>query len=163
MSQHQAEVVWQRGDGDDFVAGRYSRRHRVRFDGGAQFSGSSSPHVVPLPWSDAAAIDPEEAFVAALASCHMLCFLGLAAAAGWSVERYCDAAVGTLAKNEAGKLAVTLVVLRPFVEWSGDRQPSAAALTKLHHRAHEECFIASSVKTEVRCEPQLSANKPGSA
>ena len=102
-----AETIWRRGDAspEDFVGRRYSRRHRLRFDGGVEVPGSSSPHVVPLPYSDAAAVDPEEAFVSALSSCHLLWFLDIAARAGWCVDRYADAATGVMRKNEAGKLA----------------------------------------------------------
>jgi organic hydroperoxide reductase OsmC/OhrA len=153
MSQYQAEVIWERG-AQDFASGRYSRAHRWHFDGGAEVPASSSPHIVKLPWSDASAVDPEEAFVASLASCHMLFFLSFAAAGGWVVERYRDAAFGTLARDAAGKLAMTEVVLRPTVTFSGERRPAAAEIEALHHRSHDECFIANSVKTMVRCEPQ---------
>ena len=155
MAHHTAEAIWTRGDAsrEDFVANRYSRRHLLRFDGGAELPGSSSPHVVPLPWSDATAVDPEEAFVASLSSCHMLWFLSLAARDSFCVDRYADAATGLMAKNAAGRVAMTVVVLHPEVEFSGVRLPSRADIERLHHEAHEECFIANSVKTEVRCEP----------
>ena len=155
MAHHTAEAIWTRGDAsrEDFVANRYSRRHLLRFDGGAQLPGSSSPHVVPLPWSDATAVDPEEAFVASLSSCHMLWFLSLAARDRFCVDRYADAATGLMAKNAAGRVAMTVVVLHPEVEFSGERLPSRADIERLHHEAHDECFIANSVKTEVRCEP----------
>jgi organic hydroperoxide reductase OsmC/OhrA len=149
MSEYTAEVIWVRGE-QDFLSGRYSRRHLLRFDGGAEVAGSSSPHVVPLPLSDAAAVDPEEAFVAALASCHMLFFLSIAASRRFCVERYRDGAVGTLAKNVDGRLAMTEVLLRPEVEFSGPRMPTQQELDDMHHRSHEQCFIANSVKTEVR-------------
>lgn len=152
MSEYTAEVVWQRDD-QPFLDHRYSRRHRIRFDGGAEVPGSSSPHVVPLPYSDPAAVDPEEAFVASLASCHMLWFLGLAAKRGFRIDRYADAAVGVMATNEAGKLAMTRVTLRPSVQFSGDALPTREDIHALHHAAHDACFIASSVKSEVRCEP----------
>ena len=146
-----ATITWQR-EGAPFTDNRYSRAHEWHFDGGAVVKASSSPHVVRVPMSDASAVDPEEAFVASLSSCHMLWFLSLSASKGWVVDAYRDEAVGTMAKNEAGKLAMTLVILRPEVTFEG-RQPSNEELRELHHRAHEECFIASSVKTEVRCEP----------
>ena len=114
---------------------------------------SSSPSVVKLPFSHPAAVDPEEMFVASLPSCHMLWFLSLAAGDGWCVDRYEDDAAGTMAKNAEGRVAMTVVTLRPRVVFAG-RQPTAAELHALHHRAHEECFIANSVKTEVRCEPR---------
>lgn len=154
MSEYTAEVAWQRGD-QPFLDHRYSRRHLLRFDGGIEVPGSSSPHVVPLPYSDAAAVDPEEAFVASLSSCHMLWFLGLAAKRGFRVDRYVDAAVGVMAPNEAGKLAMTVVTLRPSVRFSGEVLPTAQDIHALHHAAHDACFIASSVKSEVRCEPVI--------
>ena len=150
-----AETIWRRGDAseDDFVARRYSRRHRLRFDGGIEVPGSASPHVVPLPYSDAAAVDPEEAFVSALSSCHMLWFLDLASRAGFCVDRYADSATGVMRKNDAGQLAMTSVVLHPAVEFSGAKRPSREDVERLHHAAHDACFIANSVKTAVRCEP----------
>lgn len=153
MSDYRAEVVWERGD-DDFLSGHYSRRHLMRFDGGAEVAGSASPQVVPVPLSDAAAVDPEEAFVAALASCHMLFFLSIAANRKFCVERYRDAAVGTMATNADGKLAMTEVTLRPVVEFSGERLPTQQELDRMHHRSHELCYIANSVRSEVRCVSQ---------
>lgn len=155
MSEYTAVVVWQRGD-QPFLDNRYSRRHLMRFDGGVEVPGSSSPHVVPLPYSDPAAVDPEEAFVASLASCHMLWFLSLAAKRGFRVDRYVDAAEGVMAPNEAGKLAMTVVTLRPSVQFSGDARPTREEIDALHHAAHDACFIASSVKSEVRCEPAFT-------
>ncbi len=152
MTHYSAEVLWHRGT-DDFLANRYSRRHLLRFDGGLEVPGSSSPHVVPLPYSDAAALDPEEAFVASLASCHMLWFLSIAGKRGFCVDSYHDAATGVMAKNADGKLAMTIVTLKPDAKFSGERLPSPEQLDQLHHEAHEACFIASSVKTDVRCEP----------
>ena len=152
MSEYEAVVLWSR-DGAVFSDNRYSRGHRWQFDGGIEVPASSSPTVVPLPLSVAAAVDPEEAFVASLSSCHMLQFLYLAAKRGCVVDSYRDAAVGVLAKDSAGKLAMTRVTLRPEVHFTGDRRPTADEALALHHHAHEECFIASSVKTDVRCEP----------
>jgi organic hydroperoxide reductase OsmC/OhrA len=151
MARYTAEIVWNRGDAA-FSDNKYSRRHVWRFDGGVAVPGSSSPHVVPLPYSDAAAVDPEEAFVAALSSCHMLWFLSIAAKRGFVVDQYRDAAEGVMAKNAEGRLAMTLVTLRPEARFSG-RLPDAQELDALHHEAHAQCFIANSVKTEVRCEP----------
>ena len=151
MTECLATVRWRRS-GAVFTDNRYSRAHEWRFDGGAVVTASSSPHVVRVPLSDPAAVDPEEAFVASLASCHMLWFLSLAAQAGFVVEEYEDAAVGVLAKNEEGKLAITVVTLRPKVIFAGTA-PTDAELARLHERAHEECFIARSVKTELRVEP----------
>jgi organic hydroperoxide reductase OsmC/OhrA len=152
MSQYETVVVWDR-NGAAFTDNRYSRGHRWLFDGGVEVPASSSPKVVPLPLSVAAAVDPEEAFVASLSSCHMLWFLSAAAKRGFVVDRYRDAAVGVLASDSSGKLAMTVVTLRPGVRFVGARQPTAGELTAMHHEAHEQCFIASSVKTDVRCEP----------
>jgi organic hydroperoxide reductase OsmC/OhrA len=156
MAQYTAEVLWLRNE-QDFISNRYSRRHLLRFDGGVEVAGSSSPHVVPLPMSDAAAIDPEEAFVASLSSCHMLWFLSIAAKRKFCVDRYFDAAVGTMGKNADGKFAMLVVTLKPEVIFSGERVPTAEQIEHMHHEAHEECFIANSVKTEVRCEPVCAA------
>jgi organic hydroperoxide reductase OsmC/OhrA len=152
MGRYTATAEWQRGDAA-FVDQRYSRRHTLRFDGGAELPASSSTQNVPLPMSDPAAVDPEELFVASLASCHLLWFLGIAAGRGFRVDRYQDDADGTLAKDAAGRLVMTVVTLRPRVEWSGDAQPSAAEVDAMHHEAHQRCFIANSVTTDVRCEP----------
>jgi len=155
MADHTCIVTWERGAAD-FVDRRYSRAHTWTFDGGAVVRGSSSPHVVPPPGSDPAGVDPEEAFVASLSSCHMLWFLDLAARRGYRVDRYVDNAVGTMGRNAAGKLAMTRVVLRPAVTVGPGPQPDAQALAELHHQAHDQCFIANSVITDVRCEPVLS-------
>ena len=152
MSHYTAETLWERKDAD-FLDNRYSRRHLLRFDGGLEVPGSSSPSVVPLPMSDASALDPEEAFVSSLSSCHMLWFLTMAVKRKFRVDRYFDAATGVMDKNAEGKVAMTIVTLHPEVTFSGDHQPSREELHKLHHDAHEACFIANSVKTEVRCEP----------
>ena len=154
MGSYTAEIEWVRGD-QDFLSNRYSRRHVIRFDGGVELPGSSSPHVVPVPQSDPAAVDPEEAFVASIASCHMLWFLSIAAKRKYCVDRYADSPVGVMGKNPAGKEYVAQVTLHPTVAFSGDRIPTPAELQALHHRAHEECFIANSVLTEIRCEPVL--------
>jgi organic hydroperoxide reductase OsmC/OhrA len=152
MAEHKAVVAWSR-DGGDFLGNRYSRGHRWIFDGGLEVPASSSPHVVPLPLSVAAAVDPEEAFVASLSSCHMLWFLSLAAKRKFVVESYRDEAVGVLGKNELGQRAMTRVTLHPEVRFGGDRPPTAGEVVALHHDAHAQCFIARSVKAEVRCEP----------
>ena len=153
MSEYTAEVLWERDPAQDFLGNRYSRKHLLRFDGGAEVPGSSAPSSVPLPMSDASAVDPEEAFVASLSSCHMLWFLSIACKRKFVVDRYVDAAVGVMARNEQGKLAMTLVTLRPAVTFSGEHRPTRDELEQLHHKAHEECYIANSVKTEVLCEP----------
>ena len=153
MTSHKAELLWLRDD-QTFLDHRYSRRHLLRFDGGLEIAASSSPHVVRPPLSDPAAVDPEEAFVAALASCHMLWFLDIAARRKFRVDRYSDAAVGVMDRNGDGKLAMTLVTLHPQVAFSGEHRPTREQVEAMHHAAHDECFIANSVKTEVRCEPK---------
>lgn len=153
MAQYKSTVLWRRDDNESFSDHRYSRRHSWHFDGGAVVPGSSSPHVVPLPYSDPAGVDPEEAFVASLSSCHMLWFLDIAARAGWVVDDYRDDAVGTMARNDHGQLAMTRVTLHPAVQFALARAPKRDELLDLHHRAHASCFIANSVKSEVVCEP----------
>lgn len=155
MASYTAEVFWERGE-QAFTDNKYSRKHVLRFDGGIEVAGSSSPHVVPPPYSEAAAIDPEEAFVSSLSSCHMLWFLSLAVKRKLVVDRYRDVATGVMAKNAEGRWAMTTVTLHPEVHFSG-RQPTREELDELHHEAHEQCFIANSVKTDVRCEPVYSA------
>lgn len=152
MSEHRATVAWQREAAAEFRRGLYSRRHQWRFDGGAVIAASPSPSVVPAPWSDPTAVDPEEAFIAALASCHMLWFLSLAAERGWVVDAYEDQAVGTLGRIAPGRQAITDVVLRPRIAFSGATQPSVAQIDELHEAAHERCFIANSVTTRIRIE-----------
>jgi len=151
MSDHRSSVTWERG-GAAFTDNRYSRAHSWRFDGGAVVPASASPHVVPVPLSDPAAVDPEEAFVAALSSCHMLTFLWLAAKRGFVVDSYSDDAVGRMGANAEGREAVTHVVLRPAIRFSGQRTPSESEVRDLHHAAHEQCFIANSVTTVVTVE-----------
>jgi organic hydroperoxide reductase OsmC/OhrA len=152
MSTYTAALVWERG-AQDFLTNKYSRRHLIRFDGGAEVLGSSSPSVVPPPGSDPAGVDPEEAFVASLSSCHMLWFLAIAAKRGFVVDRYEDNPVGLMERNAERKFAMSVVTLRPKIAFSGDKQPTAEELDQLHHKAHEECYIANSVKTEIRVEP----------
>lgn len=152
MSRHTASISWAR-DGAVFTDDRYSRAHRWRFDGGIEVPASASPHVVPEPLSVAEAVDPEEAFVASLASCHMLWFLAIAAKRGFVVESYRDEAAGVIERNADGVLAMTRVTLRPEVAFGGETRPSAAEHEAMHHEAHEKCFIAASVRTDVRCEP----------
>ena len=151
MAEYTAVIHWQR-NGAAFTDKRYSRGHVWHFDGGSSVPGSSSPHSVKLPYSVEAAVDPEEAFVASISSCHMLWFLDIAARAGWVVDDYRDDALGVMAHNAAGKLAMTEVTLRPAVAFVG-KQPSADELAQLHHHAHEECYIANSVRTEIRVVP----------
>jgi organic hydroperoxide reductase OsmC/OhrA len=147
MAEHRATVSWRRDEGD-FTKGHYSRAHVWRFDGGIEVRASAAPTVVPAPWSVADAVDPEEAFVASLSACHMLTFIDVARHAGFVVDAYDDAAVGRLAKNAEGRRAITTVTLSPKIAFAG-RQPTEAELASLHHRAHEGCFIANSVRTTV--------------
>lgn len=151
MSTHTATIRWSRTGEGDFSKGQYSRAHEWAFDGGAVVPASPSPHVVPAPWSDAHGVDPEEAFVASLSSCHMLFFIDFARRAGLVIDEYVDQAEGVIEKRPDGKMAMTGVTLRPRVTWTGD-QPDGAAIADLHHRAHEACFIANSVTTEVTVE-----------
>ena len=151
MASYLATVGWSLRDGDDFAAGRYSRGHVVSFDGGLIMPASASPHVVGNKYSVAEAVDPEEMLVAAIASCHMLTFLHVARLAGFVAASYEDAAEGTMSPNARGKLWVSRVVLRPKIVWTGEG-PDAARLAALHEAAHEECFIANSVTTEIVVE-----------
>jgi organic hydroperoxide reductase OsmC/OhrA len=146
--EYRATIAWQRGADEAFTDNKYSRGHAWRFDGGIEVLASSSPSVVPR-YSVEAAVDPEEAFVASLSSCHMLFFLSFAARAGLRVESYEDQAVGEMAKNATGKVYVAKVTLHPDIVFSGDKRPTEAEVHNLHHRAHEECFIANSVTSEV--------------
>ena len=151
MSDHTAIVEWVRGD-QPFTDHKYARAHDWTFDGGAVVRGSSAPTSVPVPMSDPAAVDPEEALVAAVSACHMLFFLALAAKAGFVVDRYRDAAAATLGRDDRGRMSITQVVLRPAIDWSG-AGPDAAALDDLHHQSHRLCYIANSIRAEVRVEP----------
>jgi organic hydroperoxide reductase OsmC/OhrA len=150
MADHRATIVWQSAAAaGDFTKGKYSREHTWSFDGGITVDASPSPSVVPVPWSNPAHVDPEEAFVASIASCHMLTFLYVAAKAGFTVASYRDEAIGVLTKNERGVPWISKVTLAPVIVYAGDKQPSADELDKLHHAAHDGCFIANSVKTEI--------------
>jgi organic hydroperoxide reductase OsmC/OhrA len=149
MAEYRATVEW-RSNGD-FREGRYSRAHSLSFDGGAVVPGSASPHVVPPPLSDPAGVDPEEALVASASACHMLWFLHLARDSGLDVAAYRDEALGTMAKDERGRMAMTRIALRPAIEFAGD-PPAPDALARLHREAHERCFIANSLRTEIVVE-----------
>ena len=137
----------------DFARGRYSREHRWTFDGGIEVEASASPSVVPAPWSNPRGVDPEEAYVAAISSCHMLTFLFAASKAGFTVTHYRDEAVGVMTKTPQGVAWVSRVTLAPRITYAGDKQPTADDVARLHHAAHEGCFIASSVKTEIVVAP----------
>lgn len=152
MSEYQAKIIWNRDENEPFIDNKYSRGHQWEFDGGTIVPASSSPHIVPLPYSVEANVDPEEAFIATLSSCHMLFFLGIAAKQRFVVDSYIDNPLGIMEKAADGKVWVTRVTLRPKIEFSGDRQPNPKQIEKIHHQSHEQCFIANSVKTEVVVE-----------
>ena len=153
MSLHTATVRWTRSPGEDFSRGRYSRAHEWAFDGGAVVRASASPENVPSGTADACGVDPEEAFIAAISSCHMLFFIDYARREGFVVDSYHDEATGIMEKRPDDKIAVTSITLRPRVEWSEDLKPGEAEIALLHHRSHEDCFIANSVNTKVTVEP----------
>ena len=152
MSEYYATISWTRGQDEPYIDNKYSRGHSWTFDGGTTVQASSSHHVVPLPYSVEANVDPEEAFVAALSSCHMLFFLSIAAKKRYVIDRYTDDAVGVMEKGSDGKISMTKVTLRPDVKFSGDNRPTLEQLEKIHHQSHEQCFIANSVKTEIVIE-----------
>jgi organic hydroperoxide reductase OsmC/OhrA len=151
MSTYTATIRWSRKGAEGFAKGQYSRAHEWAFDGGLTVPASPSPHIVPAPWNDPNGVDPEEAFVASLSSCHMLFFVDFARRDGFVIDDYVDEAEGVLEKRDDGKIAMTRVTLHPRVTWGGN-PPDAAAIVDLHHRAHDACFIANSVTTEVTIE-----------
>ena len=148
MSEHKATISWSRGE-REFSYDAYSRDHTWRFDSGVEVGGSAAPAYLGNP----KLVDPEEAFVASAASCHMLTFLAIAARKRWIVDRYEDAATGYMEKNAEGRLAITRVVLRPNIRFGGPRAPSAQEIEQVHHQAHENCFIANSVRSEIVVAP----------
>ena len=152
MFEYKANITWHRQIDEEFVQSKYSRGHEWSFDGGTTIPASSSPHIVPLPYSVEANVDPEEAFVAALSSCHMLLFLSIAAKRRFVVDTYIDNAVGIMEQDENGRFSISKVVLRPEIVFSGDKQPSKEQVKKMHHQSHTQCFIANSVKTTVITE-----------
>lgn len=154
MANHSVKIIWERGD-QNFLDNRYSRKHTIQFDGGLEIPASSSPSNVPVPLSDESAADPEELLIAALSNCHMLWFLAIAAKRGFRVDSYVDDTTGTMAKNAKGKLFLAQATLNPVTYFSGDKIPTQEELEQLHHKAHEECFIANSVLTEITCKPIL--------
>lgn len=159
MSEHRASIRWRKQAADrDFLSGRYSREHTWTFDGGLTIAASPSPSVVPTPWSNPAHVDPEEAFVASIASCHFLTFLFLASRQGLVVEAYEDDPVGVTEKNDRGIPWVARVVLSPRITWGTSRHPTAVEEEQLHHAAHEQCFISNSVKTAIVVEPHTPAH-----
>ena len=151
MSNYSATVRWSSPDEAAFAGGRYSRRHEWAFDGGAVISASASPDNVPQGTADETGIDPEEAFVAAISSCHMLFFLDYARRAGFVVRSYVDEAIGRMEKRD-GKIALTRVTLRPQISFAGAMRPNADDIARLHHQSHQDCFIANSIRSEVIIE-----------
>lgn len=154
MSDYLATVNWTSGDGN-FLAKQYSRTHEWHFDGGAVVAASASPHIVPTPWSSPENVDPEEAFVASLASCHMLFFLSIAASKKFVVQSYSDSASGKMEKNPQGNYAIKKVFLRPVVKFAKGTLASEAAVMEIHRLAHDKCFIANSVTAEILIEPVI--------
>ncbi len=148
MSEHKAIIKWKCAS-PDFLKGKYSREHTWSFDGGITVAASSSPTVVPVPFSNPANVDPEEAFVASISSCHMLTYLYLAGRQGFQVDSYEDEAVGVMTKNEQGVPWISQVTLSPQIVYGSGKPPTPADEERLHHLAHEQCFIANSIKTEV--------------
>ena len=156
MADYTATIQWHRTGSSNFCDNRYSRSHTWSFDGGVEVPASSSPHVVPVPMSELNAVDPEEAFIASLSSCHMLWFLSIAARHGFVVDSYEDSVMGVMGKDSAGKVSITTVTLSPRTVFSSDKQPTATELEEMHHLAHNSCFIANSVKSEVHCKPVIT-------
>ncbi|NQY34453.1 MAG: OsmC family protein [Alteromonadaceae bacterium] len=152
MSEYTASILWKRATDEKYSDGKYSRAHQWQFDGGASIAASSSPQIVPLPYSLEENVDPEEAFIASLSSCHMLFFLSIAAKKRFVIDQYVDHAIGVISEGSDGKMSMTKVTLRPHIRFSGERQPSIEQLEKMHHQSHDQCFIANSVKTEVVTE-----------
>ena len=146
---YSVKIFWKKNLDEAFVDSKYSRSHTWSFDGGIEIPASSSPHVVPVPMSNESAVDPEEAFVAAVSSCHMLWFLSIAAEKSFIVESYEDNAIGVLGKNGEGKLAMTKITLKPKVNFNDTTVPTSEQVDELHRLAHEKCFIANSVKTDI--------------
>lgn len=149
MSNHNTTINWQRQDGEEFIDNKYSRGHTWEFDGGKVIQASSSPQVVPLPYSVEANVDPEEAFIASLSSCHMLFFLSFAANRKYTVESYTDKAFGIMQIDKENKMSMTDVTLQPKIVFSGEQQPTQEQIDKIHHNAHQQCFIANSIKTRI--------------
>ncbi|NRB68357.1 MAG: OsmC family protein [Vibrio sp.] len=152
MSDYSATIRWKRAEHETFSDNQYSRGHLWEFDGGVSVPASASPHVVPLPYSVEENVDPEEAFIAAISSCHMLTFLGIAAKRRYVIDSYVDTATGIMEEDEKGRTSVTKVTLRPDIVFSGDKKPNYLQLEKMHRLAHQHCFIANSVKTDIVTE-----------
>ena len=154
MSTYTATIQWQRTS-NAFAQNEYSRKHEWTFDGGISVPASASPEIVPEPFSDPAAIDPEEAFIASLSSCHMLWFLSITSREGYIVDDYTDQVQGKMEKNQEGKLAITQVILQPVVRFGGNQRPNQSVFDELHHRAHQRCYIAHSVRTAITIDATM--------
>lgn len=157
MSSYRANVDWSLEPGGDFAGGRYSRGHSITFEGGHEVPGTASHHVIGKKWSVEGAVDPEQMLVGSISTCHMLTFLHVARLAGFVITRYRDAAVGVMEKTPEDRVAVTRVTLQPEITYQG-RRPTPAEAHDLHHEAHEQCFIANSVKTEILVEEREPAD-----
>lgn len=149
MSNYSATVTWKNDSPDTFTKNKYTRGHTWSFDGGIEVPASSSPHSVRVPYSVEAAVDPEEALVASASSCHMLTFLWIAAKNGFNIASYTDYAVGEMTKDDDGKEWISKIRLNPQIEWAGDVLPTSQEMAEMHHNAHEQCYIANSIKSEV--------------
>ncbi len=149
MSTYAAKISWKNDSTETFTKNRYTRGHTWSFDGGIKVPASSSPHAVRVPFSVEAAVDPEEALVASASSCHMLTFLWVAATKGFVIDSYEDNAVGEMTKNEEGKEWISKITLDPTIEWSGENIPTIDEIAKMHHAAHEGCYIANSIRSEI--------------
>jgi organic hydroperoxide reductase OsmC/OhrA len=148
--KYTASIFWEKKDTESFIDNKYSRKHTWAFDGGTEVPASSSPQVVPLPMSDASALDPEEAFVAAISSCHMLFFLSIAASSNYIIETYEDKAEGIMSKNESGQMVMADIILKPKIIFSGPNIPTAEQINSLHDSAHKKCYLANSVKSTIK-------------
>lgn len=149
MSTYTAKISWKNGSPESFTKNQYTRGHMWSFDGGIEVPASSSPHSVRVPFSVEAAVDPEEALVASASSCHMLTFLWIAATKGFLIDSYEDNAVGEMTKGGDGKQWISKITLDPQIAWSGDKNPTSEEIAEMHHSAHEGCYIANSIKSEV--------------
>jgi organic hydroperoxide reductase OsmC/OhrA len=149
MSSYTAKISWKSDLPDTFTKNQYTRGHEWSFDGGVTVPASSSPHAVRIPFSVEAAVDPEEALVAAASSCHMLTFLWLAAAAGFDIDSYGDDAVGEMTTGDDGKEWITTITLDPKIEWIGEKVPTSDEISRLHHEAHEKCYIANTIRSKI--------------
>ncbi|MEO8573663.1 MAG: OsmC family protein [Pyrinomonadaceae bacterium] len=149
MSTYTAKITWKNDSPETFTKNRYTRGHTWSFDGGIEVAASSSPNAVRVPFSVEAAVDPEEALVASASSCHMLTFLWVAATKRFQIDSYEDNAVGEMTKNDEGKEWMSKITLDPQIQWSGDKMPTSDEIAEMHHAAHEGCYIANSIKSEI--------------